>query len=188
MNKKLSDLSDDALIEMYRQGEVYAFDVLLKRYVPYIMYWIHQSTSNENDVNDFFQEISLHISEKLKFVYEGRGYFPAWIHCVVCNYLHSTYRKKHLDWVLLSTELLNNSKLVCEENGELPAENYLLILEKILKEQPEHIQQLIRMRFWSNYTYQEISEITGIHISTVVKRLKTAYMKLRKQMKEQGMY
>lgn len=188
MNKKLSDLSDDTLIEIYRQGEVDAFEVLLERYMPYIMHWIHQSTNNEDDANDFFQEISLRISQKLKLVYKGKGYFPAWLHCVVCNYLHSAYRKKRLDWVTLSAELLNNSKFVCEEKGESLTEKHLSMLEEILKEQPEHIQQIIRMRFWNNYTYQEIAEITGINISTVVKRLKTAYIKLRKRMKEQGMY
>lgn len=94
MKNHLFELSDDALIEGYRAGDTKCFDVLLERYSSCILHWIRQKTNNEDEVADLYQEVSLRISQKLKSVYEGRGYFPAWAHCVVGNYLYSTYRKK----------------------------------------------------------------------------------------------
>lgn len=188
MNKDLLDLSDDTLIERYREGDSQCFDVLLERYMPYVMYWIRQSTDNEEDVSDLFQEISLRVSQKLKNVYQGKGYFPAWLHCVVSNFLHSEYRKKRPKLIELSTELLNSSRLTMEEQVTPVTEECLLVLKNILKEQPEHLQQIIRMRFWDNYTYQEISARTGVNMSTVVKRLKTTYMKMRRLMEERGVF
>ena len=188
MNEFLSNLSDDVLIERYREGDVHAFEVLLERYMPYIMRWIRQSADNEDDVSDLYQEITLRISLKIKSVYQGKGYFPAWVHCVVCNYLHSVYRKKQMNVVVgLSQSLLNNSKLVSEESSSI-TEEALCVLKGILEEQPEHLQKMIRMRFWNNYTYQEISDLTGINVSTVVKRLKTTYKKLKQMMEEKGFF
>lgn len=188
MSKLFTELSDDELIEEYCKGDIHSFEVLLERYMPYIMCWIRQSTNDENDASDLYQEISLRVSLKLKSVYKGKGYFPAWIHCVVSNYLHSTYRKKRPHIVELSDSLLNNNKLVQDDLPTSIPEKYLVVLEELLKEQPEHLQKMIRMRFWDNYTYQEISDITGVNVSTVVKRLKTAYLKLRKQMEAKGIY
>lgn len=186
MNDFLTKLSDDELIEKYREGEKHAFDVLLERYVPHIMYWIRQSTNNEDDVADLFQEVSLRIALKLKSVYQGRGYFPAWIHCVVCNYLHSVYRKKRPKIVELDDSLMNSRKLVQEDEPDGIPEKYLSLLPYVLKTQPKHLQKIIWMRFWENCTYQEIADITGINISTIVKRLKTAYRKLRILIEKKG--
>ena len=186
MKKHLLELSDDALIEGYRAGDTQCFDVLLERYSSCILYWIRQKTNNEDEVADLYQEISLRISQKLKNVYEGRGYFPAWAHCVVGNYLYSTYRKKRPDTVELSPNLLNHNKLAAEESVPSHSEECFRILEAVVKEQSEPMQRLIRMRYWEDCTYQEISNRTGINMSTVIKRLRTGCEKMKRLMKGRG--
>lgn len=48
------------------------------------------------------------------------------------------------------------------------------------------MQRLIRMRYWEDCTYQEISNRTGINMSTVIKRLRTVCEKMKRLMKGRG--
>lgn len=59
-------------------------------------------------------------------------------------------------------------------------------LEKAIRSLPEELNRLVKMKIWEGLTYQEISDQTGINKSTVVKRLKSAYLELEKRMLAKG--
>lgn len=75
---------DDTLVTMFRGGDNHAFEVLLARYTGDIKRSIKKSTmSNCDTADDLYQEIVVHLCEKLKGMYQANGHFAAWLNCVV---------------------------------------------------------------------------------------------------------
>lgn len=185
-NKRI--FPDDKLISMFRNGDSRAFETLLSRYDEYIMKAIRRSTINNNDsVEDLYQEIVTHLYEKLKCVYKANGHFGAWLNCVVGNFLCSVYRKKHQECLPLKLDILKDDDcLVDNYVSAEKREQKFDDLEKAIRSLPEELNRLVKMKIWEGLTYQEISDQTGINKSTVVKRLKSAYLELEKRMLAKG--
>lgn len=185
-NKRI--FPDDKLISMFRNGDSRAFETLLSRYDEYIMKAIRRSTINNNDsVEDLYQEIVTHLYEKLKCVYKANGHFGAWLNCVVGNFLCSVYRKKHQECLPLKLDILKDDDcLVDNYVSAEKREQKFDDLEKAVRSLPEELNRLVKMKIWEGLTYQEISDQTGINKSTVVKRLKSAYLELEKRMLAKG--
>lgn len=185
-NKRI--FPDDKLISMFRNGDSRAFETLLPRYDEYIMKAIRRSTINNNDsVEDLYQEIVTHLYEKLKCVYKANGHFGAWLNCVVGNFLCSVYRKKHQECLPLKLDILKDDDcLVDNYVSAEKREQKFDDLEKAIRSLPEELNRLVKMKIWEGLTYQEISDQTGINKSTVVKRLKSAYLELEKRMLAKG--
>lgn len=185
-NKRI--FPDDKLISMFRNGDSRAFETLLSRYDEYIMKAIRRSTINNNDsVEGLYQEIVTHLYEKLKCVYKANGHFGAWLNCVVGNFLCSVYRKKHQECLPLKLDILKDDDcLVDNYVSAEKREQKFDDLEKAIRSLPEELNRLVKMKIWEGLTYQEISDQTGINKSTVVKRLKSAYLELEKRMLAKG--
>lgn len=185
-NKRI--FPDDKLISMFRNGDSRAFETLLSRYDEYIMKAIRRSTINNNDsVEDLYQEIVTHLYEKLKCVYKANGHFGAWLNCVVGNFLCSVYRKKHQECLPLKLDILKDDDcLVDNYVSAEKREQKFDDLEKAIRSLPEELNRLVKMKIWEGLTCQEISDQTGINKSTVVKRLKSAYLELEKRMLAKG--
>lgn len=185
-NKRI--FPDDKLVSMFRNGDSHAFEILLSRYDEYIVKAIRRSTINNNDsVEDLYQEIVTHLYEKLKCVYKANGHFGAWLNCVVGNFLCSVYRKKHQECLPLKLDILKDDDcLVDNYISTEKREQKFDDLEKAVGSLPEELSRLVKMKIWEGMTYQEISDQTGINRSTVVKRLKSAYLELEKRMLAKG--
>ena len=178
---------DDELVTMFRGGDNHAFEILLARYTGDIMKSIRRSTvSCSESTDDLYQEVVVHVCEKLKNVYQTDGRVGAWLNCVVGNFLCSVYRKKSHECLPLKLDMLKDE---CTADNLLTAENKeqkFIDLKCAVGELPENLSELVRMKIWYGMTYQEISDRTGINRSTVAKRLKSAYQELEKKMLAMG--
>lgn len=178
---------DDTLVTMFRGGDNHAFEVLLARYADDIRRSIRKSTAGCYETSDdLYQEVVVHLCEKLKSVYQANGHFAAWLNCVVGNFLCSAYRKKNREYLPLKLDVLRDDG---PADGWLTAENKerkFTDLKCAVRDLPQDLCELVRMRIWEGLTYQEISARTGINRSTVAKRLRSAYQELEKRMLAKG--
>ena len=53
-------------------------------------------------------------------------------------------------------------------------------LQKIIKELPEDQLEVLTMRIYQDYSYNEIAELTGVSINTALGRMRYAIANLRK--------
>jgi RNA polymerase sigma-70 factor (ECF subfamily) len=58
--------------------------------------------------------------------------------------------------------------------------NIYLDIRKILDQLPEDQKEVIKMRFYEDLSFKEISEITGVSINTALGRMRYAVINLRK--------
>jgi RNA polymerase sigma-70 factor (ECF subfamily) len=55
-----------------------------------------------------------------------------------------------------------------------------LDVRKILEQLPEDQKEVIKMRFYEDLSFKEISEITGVSINTALGRMRYAVINMRK--------
>ena len=67
-----------------------------------------------------------------------------------------------------------------------PLETYIITeqiendLNKLIKELPEDQKEVLYMRIYQDYSFKEISEMTGVSVNTALGRMRYAVMNLRK--------
>lgn len=176
-------MSDDELIRLYLEGDKEAIVVLLSRCAVSVEKWIRFTTRDEEMVKDLYQEIMVHLLIKIRQRSYRSGCFIAWLYSLVSNYLCSYYRKKRLPMAAdVECELLQVADNPVSDSYE-EALSCLLDLLPCLSAQ---MQELIKMRYWEKMSYREISRYTGIHCSTVIKKIQIACRDLKRMMEQKG--
>lgn len=177
--------SDEQLVSLYRAGDNSAFDILLKRYTSKIKRAIQAILSNPEDVNDIFQDLSIHISSKLKSTYNESGQFTGWLTCVVTNYMYSLCRKKKIFFSAVEIESLKEIESEYTLPPDIREQKYAA-LRKSVKELPEELKNLVELKIWKRMTLQAIADKLNMKKSTVAAKLKSAYQKIEKSMIDKG--
>lgn len=177
--------SDEQLVSLYRAGDNSAFDILLKRYTSKIKRAIQAILSNPEDVNDIFQDLSIHISLKLKSTYNESGQFTGWLTCVVTNYMYSLCRKKKICFSAVEIESLKEIESEYTLPPDIREQKYAA-LRKSVKELPEELKNLVELKIWKRMTLQAIADKLNMKKSTVAAKLKSAYQKIEKSMIDKG--
>jgi RNA polymerase sigma-70 factor (ECF subfamily) len=73
---------------------------------------------------------------------------------------------------------MSDSSLSIE--NQLIDDQVALDVRKILEQLPEDQKEVIKMRFYEDLSFKEISEITGVSINTALGRMRYAVINLRK--------
>ena len=75
-------------------------------------------------------------------------------------------------------DFMTDSSLSIE--NQLIEDQVYLDIRKILDQLPEDQKEVIKMRFYEDLSFKEISEITGVSINTALGRMRYAVINLRK--------
>mgnify|MGYP000242316917 CR=1 FL=1 len=178
---------DEQLVLLFRLGNNDAFDILLLRYADKMKASIRKIVMNNEEVNDVFQDLSIHLSFKLKNNYQESGKFINWLHRVVDNYLYSYCRKKRIKITDLDLEQVKVTQtdtdyVLTPQDRELK----FIELRKSVKELPDDLQRLVEMKIWQQMTLNAIAFKLNMKKSTVAKRLQSAYNKIEESMIAKG--
>lgn len=159
--KKLKKTSDEELLNLYQSNsEENLLNILLQRHMPQIRQNVRSLVCNKEDVEDLCQDIYSRILIKLRQGYYSNGHIQAWIYRIVQNYVYSFYRKKKHEFITQELTDLNIgdtwSDTIKEEKEK---ERILYVLMSILEKEPPQIKQIIKMHFYMEMTYMQISII-----------------------------
>ena len=157
-------MTDEQLVKAYAQGSNEAFDTLLKRHQNKVFNYILRVVKNEDVANDIFQETFVKAILTIKQGrYTENGKFPAWISRIAHNLIIKC--DATIVDIIIADQITNDVKaLICEL--------------------PELQQEVLRMRYYSNLSFKEIAEKTGVSINTALGRMRYAIINLRRIAKE----
>ena len=145
---------------------------------------------SKEDADDVLQDVFLKAYENLKS-YDPKRKFSSWIyrisHNEAVNYIRRKSLKKFISWenIVMSKDKLEMSN---SENG---ADKIFLKkerkqeLERALEKLPFKYRQILLLRYFSEKSYQEISEILAKPINTVGTLISRAKEKLYFEMKKE---
>ena len=191
--KDLKQLSDEALVRIYAEGNNSAFDVLLCRHKTSLHSYIYFLVRNREVTEDIFQETFM---KAVVTIRQGRytenGKFKAWIMRIAHNLVIDGYRQERNERTVSHEEngidLFNNSKL-CDDNIEdVMVQNQILDdVKKLIHYLPDSQKEVLRMRYYENLSFKEIADLTGVSINTALGRMRYAILNMRKIAEENRM-
>ena len=186
--KSYKSHSDEELVKLYVQGNNEAFDALLSRY-NYIYGFVH----NEALAEDLFQETFIKAIITLKQGgYSESGKFSSWLMRIAHNKVFDVFRLEKHDNTVSNDEydvdLYDYSQLL-EGNVEdnIVADQTIDELNYLITLLNEDQREIIKMRYYQELSFKEISDITGVSINTALGRMRSAILNLRKLAEEKNM-
>ena len=176
-------MTDQILVGYYMMGCNEAFDCLLERYKDKLFQYIIARVHQEDLANDLFQETFVKVILKLKQgKYTDSGKFYAWITRIAHNLIIDYFRNDS-DIRLSPTESNTaqwENMLMTPPDDALEYETLLGLLASLIDLLPQEQQEVVRMRYYQDYSFKEIAAQTGVSINTSLGRMRYALLNLRK--------
>ncbi len=191
--ENLKNMTDDALVKLYLEGNNVAFDTLLERYQDKLYRYIFFLVRSREVTEDLFQETFVKAIVNLQQGrYQSDGKFGAWITRIAHNLVIDLFRQERNENLISNDEsevdLLNNAKF-SEGTIESKIVNRRVLkdVRRLVNELPECQRQVVTMRFFENKSFKDIAEITGVSINTALGRVRYAVMNMRRIAAEKNM-
>jgi len=176
-------MTDQILVGYYMMGCNEAFDCLLERYKDKLFQYIIARVHQEDLANDLFQETFVKVILNLKQgKYTDSGKFYAWITRIAHNLIIDYFRNDS-DIRLSPTESNTaqwENMLMTPPDDALEYETLLGRLASLIDLLPQEQQEVVRMRYYQDYSFKEIAAQTGVSINTSLGRMRYALLNLRK--------
>ena len=170
-----------------------AFDALLSRYNTKVYNYIYGFVHNEALAEDLFQETFIKAIITLKQGgYSESGKFSSWLMRIAHNKVFDVFRLEKHDNTVSNDEydvdLYDYSQLL-EGNVEdnIVADQTIDELNYLITLLNEDQREIIKMRYYQELSFKEISDITGVSINTALGRMRYAILNLRKLAEEKNM-
>jgi len=187
----IKTMTDEQLICRFANGDNQAFDVLLTRHKSRVFTYILMVVRNRDLAEDIFQEAFMKVIMTVK---QGRytesGKFYAFVTRIAHNLIIDHYRRERNENTISNEEfgdvdLFNNVK-ICEENVEdaLVRNQVFDDVNKLMRHLPENQQEVVRLRFFEDYSFKEIADLTGVSINTALGRMRYAVLNMRRMAEE----
>ena len=190
MNANVNVLSDRALLNNYLSGDRSAISELIERHSQRVRNYIGMMVKDDDIANDIFQETFI---KAVQVIDEGRyvdsGKFLSWVLRIAHNRVLDHFRREK------SSKQVNESEAGYDMIGtmrfsEPTAEDNLVLSEveqtvrNLIDQLPEEQQEVVRLRYYSKLSFQEIAEQTDVSINTALGRMRYALINLRRMIKE----
>ena len=170
---------DFEVIAKARAGDEEAFAALVKLHMPYVYRTAFAFVHRREEAEDAAQEVFIKIYRSLPQLKEVQA-FPSWFKQLISRTCLDRLKKGDVA-LLADTDIAGKSvPSVAEE-----VERRLIVREAIRKLNREH-REVLLLREWQGYDYQEIAVFLGIPVGTVKSRLHTAREQLKKMLNPRG--
>jgi len=174
-----SELSEKArqdliLVEQAKNGDEKAFAALLNRYRDSIYYMLLKMVNNSSDAKDLTIEAFSKAFQSIN-TYTPDFAFSTWLFKIATNNCIDFLRKKHkTPQVLEQTDEDDDEGYEARIESDSPDPEEIMInnqdidnLHKVVKQLKPKYRKLIELRYFREYSYEEISEELKIPIGTV---------------------
>lgn len=178
-------LTDNELIARYQAGDESALKMLVMRYEKRLFSYILISVKNKELAEDIFQDTFIKVINTIRSGnYHEEGKFFQWIMRIANNLKIDYYRRvQRMPVFENGSEFDIFDVLSTREDSveqKIIKEQIYSDLRRIIEYLPAEQKEVLVMRIYQEYSFKEISEITGVSINTALGRMRYALINLRK--------
>lgn len=185
-------LSDRVLLNNYLLGDRSAISELIERHSKRVRNYIGMMVKDDDIADDIFQETFI---KAVKVIDEGRytdsGKFLSWVLRIAHNRVLDHFRRQK------SSHQVNESEAGYDVIGTLrfsepTTEDEIMhsemeqTIRNLVELLPEEQREVVRLRYYSKLSFQEIAEQTEVSINTALGRMRYALINLRRMIKEKN--
>lgn len=161
--KELDKFSDEKLFDLYkRTGKDKFFGVLYERYARKVFAYCIRAVPDKENARDIFQKSWAAVIEK-KDAFTG-GNFIAWLMVITRNFCLMEKRIRKY------TDEINENTLITDTDENIDFKLREILMNQINK-LPDEMAELIKLKYFDEFSYKEIVDILGINMSLVKVRL-----------------
>lgn len=169
---------DRTLVHLALEGDDVAFEYLFNRYGEAIRRLLIQRVGSADDADDLLQETFIKVYLRLES-YNPNYTFGQWLYTIARNTLIDHVRRRPDETPIDERFAAPAATTPTPEESVIRLQQHSQI-EHCLSALPERYGRLIRMRFFEEYSYEEIAEKLQLPLGTV----KTQIHRARERMCE----
>ena len=181
---------DEKLIEKALGGSERSWVSLVKRYEGLVYNYCLRMTFNRSDAMDLMQEVFLAVYRNLPS-YRGQGQFKGWMMRIAANKTTDFLRSRGRNPLHRAGEVTDDSfdndglfqshasSHTIDPASHLAQTNKNQQIKEVLNKLSDEHKQVVELKFFQHFTFEEISHQTGVSVNTLKTRLYTALNKLK---------
>jgi RNA polymerase sigma-70 factor (ECF subfamily) len=183
-------LSDKVLLNNYLSGDSAAISQLIDRHSRRVRDYIRMMVKDADVADDVLQETLIKV---VRVIDEGRyvdnGKFLSWVlriaHNQVIDYFRSQKSAKTINESDAGYNMLGTLRFA-ERNVEdnIISEQIEADVRRLVEHLPDEQREVVKLRYFSGLSFQEIADQTGVSINTALGRMRYALINLRKMIAE----
>ena len=187
-------ISDSALLQQYRQGDEQAFREIVTRYKNSLYAFLRRFVSQDDVVEDVFQETFLQLYTSRDSFDPQRPLRP-WLFTIAANKAKDALRKMQRQSSMSMGAIADAGEFSLDEvvniltsyevtpEDEVSADETAQRVRNIIAEMPENLRGILILAYFEQFSYKHMAEILSIPIGTVKSRLHTAVVYFMKKWK-----
>lgn len=192
-DQSVSTLTDNELIQGYRDGNCACFDVLLSRYQSKVYGYIFSVVKNKEAANDIFQDTFFKVVATINSgTYKDENKFIHWVMRIAHNLIVDYYRRNSKmpmvpnrpDCDVIDTLKLRDENVEQTMMRQQTSRN----IRKLVKMLPPEQRRVVILRHYGKCDFKDIAARTGVSINTALGRMRYAIINLRRLAQENNMY
>ncbi len=164
---QLAKYTDEALVEIVRTSNKELYGELVQRYQKKLLRYAKYLVGDEQKASDVVQEAFIKAYTNLNG-FDSKKSFSSWIYRIVHNQAMNQFQKMQERFSLPLQDYFMSSQNVEEE---VIQRDQLKELELCLQQTPSKYKEPLLLFYIENKSYEEISDILRIPISTVGTRI-----------------
>jgi RNA polymerase sigma-70 factor (ECF subfamily) len=184
---KKNELTDNELVRLIREHDQERFSEIIDRYQTKLFVYLFRLVGDRDEAQDLLQDVFLKSYRNLAS-YDTNRKFSSWIyriaHNEAVNYIKRRSLKRFIPWESV-TATKDQLDLSSAEEGAEDAwirKEMNQAVAAAIDRLPMKYRQVLTLRYWSDKSYEEISEILGRPINTVGTLINRAKRKLATEM------
>lgn len=171
-NTSKIELTDNELVEIVREHNQEKYAELIERYQGKLFAYIYRLTGNREETEDLLQDVFIKVYKNLRS-YDATRKFSSWIYRIAHNEAVNHIKRKSLKRFIPWEDITATKDMLVMSSSEEGADTTHM-REETKKEVNETIdrlpfkyKQVLLLRYYSDKSYEDISEILGKPINTV---------------------
>ena len=175
-----SSASEEVLIRQFKEGNLEAFDVLYRRYLPNVYNRVRYVIPAE-DVEDVTQEVFLAALKSLH-TFRGDAQFSTWLRTLTNHKVAEFYRNRNRKKKAQQAPL---SEAAGRMEGHTPqAMEECIVIQRAIEQLSASYQEILILRFAEDLQFNQIAELTGQSLDATKSLFRRAVAALKKQLDE----
>lgn len=172
----MDNLSDQELVRRIQDGDVLAFEVFVRRYQKRLWFFVSKIIFSPHIVEEVVQDTLFSLYRTIEKIDTTK---------TISTYLFSIAKHAAIDRLRKEkkTVRLDDIEVAYEDESlyeQLTRQEFAQKIQVALKKTPQSQQRVIRLYFFKELSYEEISRTLGIPINTVRTNLRRAKIALQK--------
>jgi RNA polymerase sigma-70 factor, ECF subfamily len=183
ISQKVKVAEDNSLIRLVKSGHPEIYDEIVKRYEKKLFSYIYRLVGNREEAEDILQNVFVKAYRNIK-TFDVERKFSSWIyriaHNEAINFLKKKSKKRFVSWEDI---VASKDKMETKSEERSPIDIWIrkesaIEVNWAMEKLPEKYRKVLKLRYFSEKSYEEIGRIIGSPVNTVGTLINRAKKKL----------